>query len=384
MRILLRAGYDSYSGYGRDATDLAVNLSRHDNVQVVPWPIELLPGLPRSFTDLLTGDPRGGTAGTPFDVAVCFSDPWRLDPTLWADLAPKAVGYTMWEADRILPADMLPDPATQAPGAPWTPSAPDRWYSDTPDPEVGRRRALDLLVVTCPMNVDAFNHLDPHVPKAVVPCGIDPNIWEFRDRANPQCRYPGPVRFGVVGQFVPRKAVFTLLEVWRDLKASHPGFDATLDVKDSGVRLHPLVADAYGPGLTIHHGTWDHHTLADFYHHCDALVSVSRGEGNDKPLMESMATGCAAIGTDWSAHQNYLTPDVGWPLPGRLTQANPAKPTLDFEVDRDQLAATLLEVAADQGECARRGANAAGAIQDFAWRPITRRFLDELDRVCDQ
>lgn len=381
MRVLFRAGFDSYSGYGRDSVDLAIHLSKR--VDVVPWPIELLPGLPQTFTDLLTKDPRGASAGTPFDVALCFTDPWRLDPTRWTDLAPKAVGYTMWESDRIRPQDMLPDLYGDVPtdGADWTPkTGPDRWYSDEPGDD-GRKRALDLLLVTCPMNVAAFDHLDPHVPKAVVPCGIDPNAWPVLDRAMAHAHDP-VVHFGAVGSFVPRKAIFTLLTAWKQLKEDVPGFDATLDVKDSSSRLHPLVADAYGPDLTIHHGVWDHTDLVGFYHYLDAMVSVSRGEGNDKPLMEMLATGGAVMGTDWSGHQTYLTPEVGWPLPGVLCPAKPGGEVLDFAVDVDALKETILHVWRSRQEASDRGGQGAWNIREsHSWPVIAARIEAHLAGV---
>ena len=58
MRMLLRAGFDTLTGYGNDAVDMAMALDRA-GVDVVLNPLSMRSGLPRKFTDLLHKEPVG-------------------------------------------------------------------------------------------------------------------------------------------------------------------------------------------------------------------------------------------------------------------------------------------------------------------------------------
>lgn len=46
----------------------------------------------------------------------------------------------------------------------------------------------------------------------------------------------------------------------------------------------------------------------------DCFVLPTRGEGWGMPLLEAMAYGRPVIATDWSAHTDFMTEDVAYPL----------------------------------------------------------------------
>jgi hypothetical protein len=72
--MLLTSSFDTYTGYGNEAVDMAVQFAKM-GIDIVPWPEHLTPGLPKAFTDLLTKDPGGR-----YDLTVGFCPPFDLRP----------------------------------------------------------------------------------------------------------------------------------------------------------------------------------------------------------------------------------------------------------------------------------------------------------------
>jgi len=361
--MMLRAGYDRISGFGRDSVDLALCLERA-GVDVYPWPMGgMIPGLPRTFTDLLTKDP---TQAKP-DVAMTFAPPFDIHPDEFADLAPVAVGYSMWEKSKLTPDDML--------GHGWPgESFRGRWWL-----EPGRE--LDAMIVTCDMNVPAFQALEPGLHCPVVPCGIEPDHWPIIER---KPGVDGPMRFAMNGMLNGRKDPFLMLQAWRELKEEYPDFDAVLELHTLCPGLHPKIME-WIPDVIIHERAWSEAKLLDWYHSCDVLVSVSRGEGNNKPAMEMLATGATVIASDWSGHDNWLRPGHAYALPGTLLPAAtpPGTPqrhdVLDFRVDKDVLKATILHCWSHPDEVAAKGlAGAAWIREHLSWDVVAGRMIDVL------
>jgi hypothetical protein len=313
MRLVLRAGFDRFSGYGNDAVDIAVNLARL-GVQVTPWPTGVMPGLPRAFTRLLERDPTG-----PKDVLLAFSDPVAMRPWEFAGLAPRTVGYSMWERTPLRRADL-----------PWGRRA-RRWSA----------HGLDGMAVSCEMNIGAFRALDPQLPMLVVPGGIEPSEWP-------------------------------------ELMAGNPGLNAELVVHTFTPGVHPAAADYYGPKIRMSQRALSRPELVALYRSCDVLVSASRGEGNNKPALEFQATGGTAIVPDWGGHRNWLH-EAATGLPGELVPAMDAPGAVEFAVDHDELVKALWRHASDPVWVADRGQRCASAVRArMSWRRTLRPLVDWL------
>jgi glycosyltransferase involved in cell wall biosynthesis len=347
MRLVLRSGFDRFSGYGNDAVDIAVNLARL-GVEVTPWPTSVMPGLPREFCRLLERDPVG-----PKDVLLCFADPASMRPWEMAGMAPKMVGYTMWERTPIRREDL-----------PWG-RRTRRWSA----------HGMDGLAVTCEMNVGAFAALDPQIPKLVVPCGIEPGDWPRKPLDRVLVNGDRPVRFLACGVLNGRKDPFRLLGAWRDMMASWPGLRAELVMHSYSAGLHPKLAEAYGPGIVMSQRPLSRGEMWRLYADCDVLVSVSRGEGNNKPALEFMAVGGTVAASDWSGHQNWLNESTT-PLPGELVPADGAPGAVEFAVDHDSLVKTLYELATDPVAVAYRGQACSDWVRShLTWRRTLRPLV---------
>ena len=352
MRVLLRAGFDTFSGYGNDGVDMALFLEEA-GVDVLPICTSAMPGLPGEFTRLLTKPMRAGSH------IVGFGPPYEVRPWEFAEMAPIAVGYTMWERTPFLPTDFGP-----------------RWADE--DTRIRDRcawRGLDALLVTNPMNVDAFRTVDAQIPIYVQPCGVDTDLWPAV-RRDPTRR----MTFLAVGMPAPRKNIFALLDVWRTLKRDMPEFDARLVVHSFGPGLHPGIADTYGPDVTISTRPIHREDMIGLYHGSDVLVSVSRGEGNNKPAMEMLASGGAVIATAWSGHMNWLHPAYSIGLPGTLEPSLTSNEALDFAVDRGALREALLSTWRDRVATSRMGEVGARVIRQMLdWSVVTSRLIRTLE-----
>lgn len=360
MQVLFQSAFNRVTGYGNDAVDTAMALERA-GADVMLLPTAVTTGLPRAFLRLLEKHPRNTN-----EAILAFAPPGDIRPWTMTRKAPVRVGWTMWERSVILPEELgwgdLKDP--DAPPA---------------DAQDGAAyRGLDLLLVTTPMNVDAFRRLDAEVPIQIQPNGVDTQMWRQSPRKGGlPCMF---LAHGLMS--TPRKNVWALLETWRQLKQDRPDFDGHLHVHSVDQSLHPLVAEAYGPNLSITSKALTHEELLALYHACDVYVSTARGEGNNKPAMQFMATGGPIIATDWSGHQNYLTTSTGWPVAGQLVPAQGRPEALEFEVDRQALAAAIIDAWEHPEERERRGHEAARLMSSaFSWDVVGRSLLKTLESI---
>ena len=345
MRVAMYADFSPYSGYGQDGLDLALALTQM-GMDVVPLPRTVTAGLPERFTRLLQKDPLSRRP----DVVLAFVDPAGLVKKLIEPVGVPVVGYTMWEKNPILPSDFR-------------------------KPEDYDLSWLDSLVVTCPMNVEAFAGCFPDREIAIAPAGIDPARWDG-PRTLPHGR---PMRFLMAGVLSERKNPFAVFEAWRALKQNEPGFDAELIVHSMGRNLHPRIAETYGPGIKISSKRLTPEQMESLYRRCDVLIAPSRGEGNNKPAMEFMASGGPVIASDWSGHQNFMHRDVGWLVDGRLVDTGNGSEW--FDLDGLALYAAIYAAWAAPEEVVKKGRAAQRHIATFTWDRTAETIVRELEKA---
>lgn len=372
MRVGLWSAFDPYSGYGRDAIDMARFLSRQ-GVDLQPLPTSLLPPVPRDFSILLEKDPRGA-----YDVVLCFGPPQDVKPNDFAHLARGgiAVGWSMWEKLPMIHQNMQ--------GGAWGNRQKVNFWSN-PHPH-GKARPLDLFLVTCDMNVEAFRNIERVTPIDVVPCGIDTSQWTFARRDMDR-----PMTFGMIGMLTGRKDPFTLLTAWRELFDEVPGFDAQLKLHTMTEGMHPQITDWY-PNVTLTDRAMDVPGVARWYHSIDVLVTTSRGEGNNKPAMEAMCSGATVIGSDWRLASNYDGPGDGhanwhhegatFAARGELCFDDQRYGVRDFRVSKDHLKELIVKCWKDRPMVADMGVRASNWIREsLPWEKVTRDLEARLEKA---
>src|SRR5690606_11519773 len=308
---------------------------------------------------------RGRPVDPPYARLPGYAPPDQITPRNMYGWATTPRGWTMWERTPFTSANL-----------PW-------WDADDPDLQRGhvwshrhRDRAtptkgwLDALVVTCPMNVEAFRHVERHLPIEVIPPGVDVENYPFATRPD-----RGPVRYGWVGMPSQRKNLPALLDAWIRFRREYVTIDAHLEIKTTGIGAGVVEASRI-PDVTVYRDTWPIAKLWEWYSSLDALVSVSRGEGMNKPAVEAMATGAPVIAPPWGGHENWLHPDLGCPVASRLIES-PCEPgTYDCEVDPGDLLRALVAAADAPEQRRRKGHAAANFVRSaLTWRGAAERVL---------
>jgi glycosyltransferase involved in cell wall biosynthesis len=79
------------------------------------------------------------------------------------------------------------------------------------------------------------------------------------------------------------------------------------------------------PNIYLLHGEFTDEEMNSIYNHSKvkAMVSLTKGEGFGRPLLEFSLTNKPIITTNWSGHIDYLNPEFTTLLPGQLTNIHP-------------------------------------------------------------
>lgn len=140
-------------------------------------------------------------------------------------------------------------------------------------------------------------------------------------------------------------------------------------VPDLAARIFAL---AQAPNITLLDATLDEAGLDSLYAQADVLLSLHRAEGFGLTLAEAMRRGLPVVATGWSGNADFLTGEVGVPVPWRMVPATDPQrtyhhPTLGWaEPDLDAAALALRALRGDPDRRARLGA-AATAWAEAQW-----------------
>ena len=79
------------------------------------------------------------------------------------------------------------------------------------------------------------------------------------------------------------------------------------------------------PNIYLLHGDFTNDEMNSIYNHSKvkAMVSLTKGEGFGRPLLEFSLTKKPIISTNWSGHTDFLDPELTTLLPGTLTKVHP-------------------------------------------------------------
>jgi glycosyltransferase involved in cell wall biosynthesis len=80
------------------------------------------------------------------------------------------------------------------------------------------------------------------------------------------------------------------------------------------------------PNIYVIHGDLTDAEMNDLYNHPKVKVHVSltKGEGFGRPLIEAAITGKPVIASNWSGHLDFLDKDTSFLVPGQLTNVHPS------------------------------------------------------------
>ena len=91
-------------------------------------------------------------------------------------------------------------------------------------------------------------------------------------------------------------------------------------------KIRKTVGTANLPNIYLLHGEIDDADINALYNHpkIKAMISLTRGEGFGRPLLEFTTTGKPLIVSGWSGHVDFLRPDLSTFVGGKLENLHPS------------------------------------------------------------
>lgn len=354
-RILIKAGFDTASGYGSDGVGLAVALEAL-GIDVRLFPVTSSPPLPEEFVKLFRKplDP-------PFDAAVIHVDPLHIELDRGTRMmSASCVAWTMWEFMSYQPK-----------GRPYS-------ARGTRQSQLHRELVkMDALIGYDQVTLDA---LAPHIPSTcrteILQGGYTADQWPFVEGRDWNTTF----RYIMVGQLHVRKDPFAAIYAFNELKKEHGNeFDAELHLKTNVRGLHPAMEDQY-PGLKIHFKYWSLDKLREFYASAHCYLAPSRGEGKNLPALEAQSSGIPVIATNYGGHTQWLSSEYAYPLGYELAPLE--KMGLCALADRKELKDLMWHVYTHREEAREKGRLASRVIPAMCdWSVVAEKFMQVLNRT---
>jgi GT2 family glycosyltransferase/glycosyltransferase involved in cell wall biosynthesis/Tfp pilus assembly protein PilF len=271
-------------------------------------------------------------------------------------------------------------------------SVPRAWVEAVRDGVVDQVWAYTRYVRDCYVD----GGVDP-ARVAVVPAGIDPQLFRPGLTPHEAVRSDKPFRFLFVGGTLYRKGIDLLLAAWREAFGAQD--DVALVIKDMGVgtfyrnqtageRIRALQQD---PGCAeIEYLTQDlpADEIPRIYAAGDALVHPYRGEGFGLPVAEAMACGLPVVLTRGGACDDICPADLGYFVDSRRQPVqlgggvDVVGQAWQLEADVADLAAQMRRVYEDRPEARRRGAAGSEHVRaHVTWDRAAEAALAAVERL---
>jgi len=98
-----------------------------------------------------------------------------------------------------------------------------------------------------------------------------------------------------------------------------------------------IKANTY-PSVYLLHGEFSNQEMNELYNHkkVKAMVSLTKGEGFGRPLLEFSLTNKPIMATGWSGHTDFLKPEFSALMAGKLTNVHPSAAIKDMILQESQ------------------------------------------------
>jgi glycosyltransferase involved in cell wall biosynthesis len=348
VRVLVKAAFDTMSGYGNDGCGLVRALDEM-GVETFLHPVQVTPPIPETIARrlMVALDP-------PFDAMIVHLDPSQLAVGRGVHrVIPRIIGWTMWE-----------------------------WESFRPSKSIVKTFEKEIQEFDSLLSYDqvSFKALDSHLPKDgsvqhdILQGGFWSEDWKYLERD-----WSGTFRFCMVGQLHQRKNPFAAISAFDQLKQEHGDeFDAELHLKTNIGGLHPAMEDRY-EGLKIHYAYWPREKLVDFYRKSHCMISTSFGEGKNIPAMEAMTTGIPVIATNFGGHTVWLSDEYAYPLDW---EPHISEMGLSAKADVEHLKKLMWHVYTNRDEAREKGRIASRTIPAMSdWGQVARKLVEHINRM---
>jgi GT2 family glycosyltransferase len=257
-----------------------------------------------------------------------------------------------------------------------------------PEDWILQANAMDEVWVPSTFNQETFLNSGLKAPIYVMPLGVNPDFFNAKIRAfRPTQRYT----FLSVFEWGERKAAEILLSAYH--RAFTRQDDVLLLLKvinmDPGVNVQQEIASMKlaqdGPPVTLlYNQELPTHQMGSLYRSADCFVLPTRGEGWGIPIIEAMACAKPVIATNWSAHTDFMSEEIAYPL--RVARLIPARAKCPYyegfrwaEPDQDHLIHLMRHVYENREEAAAKGKCASEVVlANWTWQQAAQKIKNRL------
>lgn len=191
--------------------------------------------------------------------------------------------------------------------------------------EIHQLNSVDSLFVCTEWakGVIEDNGIKPYVN--VVNLGVDLSVFR------PAKPVDGPFRFFYPGKFEIRKSHDIVMEIFEraftkddNIEIYFLPFNRFLSEEENKEWSNYLLSSPLRDKIKIIGHLETNEQVASLYNYVDCVVSFSKAEGFNLPLLEGLACGKQVVATNYSAHTEFLTNDNGY-----LVDVDGLEPMLD-------------------------------------------------------
>ena len=253
------------------------------------------------------------------------------------------------------------------------------------------------------------------VPIEVIFEGVDINIYKYLDKPNKEIgalnTIPEDFCYLFVGHWLQgdlgedRKNVGLLVKAFLEtfkgkknppaliLKTSIIG-PSYMDRDEVLKRIHQIrktVNSTNLPNIYLLHGEFTDGEINEIYNHVKvkAMVSLTKGEGFGRPLLEFTQSKKPILTTNWSGHLDFLNTGFTTLIPGILTNVHPStvnqfllKESQWFSPDPGRVGFYLKDIFENYKEYVDGGKRQAyHSKQNFSFEKMTEKMEEYLSRV---
>jgi glycosyltransferase involved in cell wall biosynthesis len=169
------------------------------------------------------------------------------------------------------------------------------------------------------------NHIDK--PISVIPLGVDLNIFDYTQYNTSQ--KDDTYIFCSIGKWEKRKAHDTIIECFGKAFNHYDKVELWLvtqnpflNQEEESYWFNLVDNSPLASKIKVYQRLPNHHAVANVLAHTDCGIYISRGEGWNMELLETMAMNKPVIVSDYSAHKDYVTSDNSYLVD--ITDTEPA------------------------------------------------------------
>jgi len=345
MKIFLHANFDTITGYGNTAVNLAIELQKK-NISVYPIVKSIGFNMPEEFLNLLM---KKYPIGQYIDFYVNMDTPDNLGIPKNLEFIEKKVAYTMWEQTRL------------------TKRFKKKHFKN-----------YSSIFVPCSMNKEPFGKVFDKNKIKIVPLGVDVEFYSPIKRDF----FEDKLKVCMNGALTYRKGIDILTEVMLDEQIKELPIEFHL--KNSQMTVHPKISDL-NPNVFVYEGIWDKEQIKNLYNNCHVMICPNRGEGFNQTAVEFLATGGVVITHNWGGHQTWANSEYCKIIPYKLVSVKEwkdvDKDSRWAEVTKENIIKALLDLYENRQKLVTLSNNAIKVARFYSFENFAEKFIMNLEEL---